>query len=104
MRAIWAQEKPSYQGRYVTFAGVQAQPQPVQQPTPPIIIGGRTPEAFRRAVEHGHGWYGFGMDVEQTARISRRCGRRSIATIVRPTSASWKSALPHPAMTWTWRP
>jgi probable F420-dependent oxidoreductase len=68
IRAIWAQEKPSYQGRYVTFTGVQAQPQPVQRPTPPIIIGGRAPEAFRRAVEHGHGWYGFGMDVEQTAR------------------------------------
>jgi probable F420-dependent oxidoreductase len=67
MRTIWAEEKPAYQGRYVTFAGVQAQPQPMQRPTPPIIVGGRAPEAFRRAVEHGHGWYGFGLDVEQTA-------------------------------------
>jgi hypothetical protein len=47
---------------------VQAQPQPVQRPTPPIIVGGRTPAAFRRAVQDGHGWYGFGRDVEQTAR------------------------------------
>jgi probable F420-dependent oxidoreductase len=68
MRAIWAQEKPAYQGPFVTFAGVQAQPQPMQRPTPPIIVGGRAPAAFRRAVEHGHGWYGFGMDVEQSAR------------------------------------
>jgi probable F420-dependent oxidoreductase len=68
MRAIWTQEKPVYQGRYVNFAGVQAQPQPVQRPTPPIIVGGRAPEAFRRAVEHGHGWYGFGMSVEQAAQ------------------------------------
>jgi Luciferase-like monooxygenase len=68
MRAIWTQEKPVYQGRFVTFAGVRAQPQPVQRPTPPIIVGGRTPPAFRRAVEHGHGWYGFGLDLEQTAR------------------------------------
>jgi hypothetical protein len=43
-------------------------PQPVQRPTPPIIVGGRAPEAFRRAVEHGHGWYGFGMTVEQAAQ------------------------------------
>jgi probable F420-dependent oxidoreductase len=69
IRAIWAEEKPAYQGRYVTFAGVQAQPQPMQRPTPPIIVGGCTPEAFRRAVEHGHGWYGFGLDVEQTAQV-----------------------------------
>jgi alkanesulfonate monooxygenase SsuD/methylene tetrahydromethanopterin reductase-like flavin-dependent oxidoreductase (luciferase family) len=68
MRAIWTQEKPVYQGPYVMFAGVQAQPQPLQRPTPPIIIGGRAPAAFRRAVEHGHGWYGFGLDVEQAAR------------------------------------
>jgi probable F420-dependent oxidoreductase len=68
MRAVWMQEKPAYQGRYVTFAGVQAQPQPLQRPTPPIIVGGRTPAAFRRAVEHGHGWYGFGLNEEQAAR------------------------------------
>ncbi|HXH13810.1 MAG TPA: LLM class F420-dependent oxidoreductase [Alphaproteobacteria bacterium] len=68
MRAIWTQENPAYQGRYVAFAGVKAQPQPVQRPTPPIIIGGRTTAAFRRAVEHGHGWYGFGLSVEQTAQ------------------------------------
>jgi probable F420-dependent oxidoreductase len=68
MRAVWTEEKPAYRGQYVTFAGVQAQPQPVQRPTPPIIIGGRAPAAFRRAVEHGHGWYGFGMDVEHTVR------------------------------------
>ncbi len=68
IHAIWTQEKPAYQGRYVSFAGVQAQPQPLQQPTPPIIIGGRTPAAFRRAVEHGHGWYGFGLEVEQAAQ------------------------------------
>jgi probable F420-dependent oxidoreductase len=80
MRAIWMQEKPAYQGRYVAFAGVQAQPQPLQRPTPPIIIGGRTPAAFRRAVEHGHGWYGFGLDVEQTAqdiKALREAGQRS---------------------------
>ncbi len=68
MRAIWTQEKAAYQGRYVAFADVQAQPQPLQQPTPPIVIGGRTPAAFRRAVEHGHGWYGFGLEVEQAAQ------------------------------------
>lgn len=68
MRAIWTQEKPAYQSRYVAFADVQAQPQPLQQPTPPIIVGGRTPAAFRRAVEHGHGWYGFGLEVEQAAQ------------------------------------
>jgi probable F420-dependent oxidoreductase len=68
MRAIWTQARPSYQGRFVSFADVQAHPQPVQRPHPPIVVGGRTPAAFRRAVQQGHGWYGFGLDVEATAR------------------------------------
>src|SRR5438477_1116366 len=67
MRAIWTESKPSYRGRFVSFAGVQAHPQPVQRPLP-IVIGGRTPPAFRRAVQAGNGWYGFALDLEATRR------------------------------------
>jgi probable F420-dependent oxidoreductase len=68
MRAIWSQAKPAYQGRFVSFAGVQAHPQPVQRPHPPIVVGGRTAAAFRRAVQQGHGWYGFALDPEGAAQ------------------------------------
>jgi probable F420-dependent oxidoreductase len=68
MRAIWSQARPAYQGRFVAFAGVQAHPQPVQRPHPPIVVGGRTPAAFRRAVQQGHGWYGFALDPDGTAQ------------------------------------
>jgi len=68
MQAIWSQAQPAYQGRFVSFAGVQAHPQPVQRPHPPIVVGGRTAAAFRRAVQQGNGWYGFALDPEGTAR------------------------------------
>lgn len=61
MLAIWSEAAPAYQGRYVSFAGVQARPRPLQQPHPPIVMGGHTPAAYRRAVEHGNGWYGFAL-------------------------------------------
>src|SRR5262244_255584 len=67
MRAVWTQAKPAYRGKYVTFEGVQAMPRPVQAAIP-IVVGGRTPPAYRRAVKQGHGWYGFGMDVEETRK------------------------------------
>jgi len=67
MRAIWSEERPAHRGRFVAFANVQAHPRPVQRPTPPIVIGGRTPAAFRRAVQSGHGWYGFALDPAATA-------------------------------------
>jgi probable F420-dependent oxidoreductase len=68
MLAMWTQEKPAYAGRFVRFAGIQAMPRPVQKPHPPIVIGGHTPAAFRRAVEHGNGWYGFMDDLDLAAR------------------------------------
>jgi probable F420-dependent oxidoreductase len=64
MRQIWYAEEPAYQGRFVTFSGVTAHPRPRSVP---IVVGGHTPAAFRRAVEQGHGWYGFARDLEGTA-------------------------------------
>lgn len=68
MKAVWTQENPSYQGQFVSFSAIQARPQPVQKPHPPVVIGGHTKEAFQRAVEHGNGWYGFALDVDATAK------------------------------------
>src|SRR5688500_13601467 len=63
MRAIWTEPKPEYRGRFAAFAKVQAYPRPVQHPYPPLVIGGRSAPALRRAVQQGQGWYGFGLDV-----------------------------------------
>jgi probable F420-dependent oxidoreductase len=79
MRALWTQAKPAHRGTYVSFDGVQAMPRPVQNPIP-IVVGGRTPPAYRRAVTQGHGWYGFGMDVaetEKTVNALRETAKRS---------------------------
>jgi probable F420-dependent oxidoreductase len=64
--ALWTQEKPSYRGRFVSFAGVRAEPRPVQRPHPPLVIGGHSAAACRRAVSRGHGWYGFNLDPPAT--------------------------------------
>jgi probable F420-dependent oxidoreductase len=66
MRAIWYDQAPvSFDGAHTTFAGLDAHPRP--QGTIPIVVGGGTAGAHRRAVEQGHGWYGFFMSPEQAA-------------------------------------
>lgn len=64
MRAIWIQPKPAYHGRFVSFEGVQAQP----QRNIPVVVGGESPSAYRRAVQSAQGWYGFHLDSNQTAQ------------------------------------
>lgn len=69
IRAIWSEEKPAYHGRYVSFEGVQAYPHPVQQPYPPTVMGGRAPAVLHRTVEQANGWYGWALDLDETASI-----------------------------------
>ncbi|MDP6566981.1 MAG: TIGR03619 family F420-dependent LLM class oxidoreductase [Alphaproteobacteria bacterium] len=67
MRALWTQDKPAFKGRFSSFDGIQSKPSPVQKPHPPIIIGGMSAAAYRRAVRHGSGWYGFNQTLEAAA-------------------------------------
>jgi probable F420-dependent oxidoreductase len=85
MRAIWSEEKPVYYGRYVSFQEVQAYPHPMQQPTPPIVIGGRAPAVLRRTVEQANGWYGFALDLDETASVLAQL-REAAARHHRPAS------------------
>jgi probable F420-dependent oxidoreductase len=66
LRTLWTQPKPSFRGEFWSFSGIQAHPLPVQKPHPPIVVGGHSPGAFRRAVRQGNGWYGFALDLERT--------------------------------------
>ncbi len=66
IRAIWTQAEPAYDGPFVRYSGIQAKPRPLQAAGPPVVIGGHSPAAFRRAVEHGNGWFGFALDADKT--------------------------------------
>lgn len=66
MASLWYDEHPEHHGRFAEFAGVDAHPRPVQQPIP-IVVGGHTAPAYRRAVARGQGWYGFAMTPEIVA-------------------------------------
>jgi probable F420-dependent oxidoreductase len=66
MRALWYDLQPAYHGRFADFAGVDARPRPLQQPIP-LVVGGHTAPAYRRAVARAHGWYGYAMTPRQAA-------------------------------------
>jgi len=56
MKAIWTQSKPQYAGEFVNFGPMMTWPKPMQQPHPPVIVGGAFPHGARRAVRYGEGW------------------------------------------------
>lgn len=57
LRELWTNPDPQYHGKYVDFENVAFEPRPVQKPTIPIIIGGNSRPAQRRAARLGDGWH-----------------------------------------------
>ena len=69
MRTLWNDPQPAYRGQFWNFDHIQAMPRPAQQGGPPIVVGGTSEAALRRAARCAQGWYGFAMNVEQTKRV-----------------------------------
>lgn len=66
-KQLWTQEVVEHEGEFFTFPGVKFEPKCVQQPWPPILVGGESPAALRRAARLGDGWIGINHTIE-TAR------------------------------------
>jgi len=66
MRALWSADAASFDGEFVSFTSVSANPKPAQSALH-TVVGGHSERASRRAVELAHGWYGFMRDIDTTA-------------------------------------
>ena len=64
MRTLWAEEDPSFEGRYYRFGGMKFSPKPLQKPSIPVVIGGVSRAAIRRAARLGDGWQPLGLSPE----------------------------------------
>jgi probable F420-dependent oxidoreductase len=68
MKELWTKEDPSYQGKYHSFSGMKFTPKPVQKPHIPIIIGGTSKAAIRRAARSGAAWHPTALSPEVLAQ------------------------------------
>jgi alkanesulfonate monooxygenase SsuD/methylene tetrahydromethanopterin reductase-like flavin-dependent oxidoreductase (luciferase family) len=59
--------KVDFAGRWVEIPGLALRPPPVQQPGPPVWVGGRKPAARRRAGQFGDVWMPYLCTPEQLA-------------------------------------
>ena len=61
-RSLWTQEEPRFDGSWVKFDRIFFEPKPVQQPHPPIWVGGESGPSLRRAARSGDAWYPIGSN------------------------------------------
>jgi probable F420-dependent oxidoreductase len=63
MRALWTEPRVTFDGRFWQLKDAAMEPKPFQKPHPPIWFGANHPDALRRAVRHGDGFFGAGSST-----------------------------------------
>lgn len=103
MRELWTSPAPSFAGKFTQFSDLHFEPKPVQQPHPPIWVGGHARASLRRAAEIGAAWHPINRSVEELragctelAQLCQARGRtalpaltlRNDACVLRPGQAA----------------
>ncbi len=66
-RRLWTDEVIEHHGDFYDFDEVMFEPKPVQRPHPPIVVGGESEAALRRAAHLGDGWIGMAHTPDSAA-------------------------------------
>ena len=89
MKRIWTQDVAEYHGEFVNFDPLWSWPKPLQQPHPPILVGGNGPHTLRRVVDYGDAWMPvvgregppFEPRIADLQRLAAEAGRDPIPVI-----------------------
>ena len=66
-KRLWTEPEVAHDGEFFRFDAVAFEPKPLQQPWPPILVGGESGAALRRAARAGDGWIGMGHTFESAS-------------------------------------
>jgi len=84
IKQAWERGRVDFEGRHWRFHDLIFSPRPVQQPRPPIYLGGSTPRALARAAREADGYFHPGgatvadevaVDYQRLADALRAAGR-----------------------------
>jgi len=114
LRRLWTAEGDlvDFEGKFYRVPPIHPDPRPVQKPCPPIVIGGHSEVALRRAARIGDGWSAAPMPPARLAELADTLrtyvaaeGRdpaavpiyanAGIAICAGPTEEAWKFTAPN---------
>lgn len=84
IRTLWQAGPQSFDGKFFRWGPLESNPKPVQRPGVPIVVGGHTEIAARRAARYGDGFFPGLVDFDTLASLlavlreeCERVGRRA---------------------------
>ena len=86
MKQLWTQDEAEYHGQFYDFPPVKSWPKPAQSPHPPVYLGGKARNVFRRVVAYGDGWM-----PNRTSAAEIRAGRATLDELAESAGRDPKS-------------
>jgi probable F420-dependent oxidoreductase len=89
-KELWAEEEASYHGEFVDFDRIVCRPAPLQEPHPPVLVGGNGPNVLKRVLAFGDAWFPNRIPpddamiarVEELQRLAAEAGREPIPVTI----------------------
>jgi probable F420-dependent oxidoreductase len=120
LKALWTESEPAFHGTFFSFGPLRFEPKPIQKPHPPIVLGGESEAALKRAAALGDGWYGVGhtpktaaTQVNRLLQLRGKSGREAepfeitvshaAATLSREEIEGYREAGVHRIVVLPWR-
>lgn len=77
MQTLWRDVTPQHAGRFFQFSDMAFSPRPARPEGIPLLIGGTSRAAIRRAARRGDGWHPTAMPPEDLAQGIRYLGEQA---------------------------
>jgi probable F420-dependent oxidoreductase len=72
LRLVWTEELVEFRGEFYAIPASRIDPKPVQRPHPPVLVGGYSAAAMRRAVSLADGYIGGNVPLAELAPVIER--------------------------------
>ena len=105
MRTLWAEDPASFSGEFARFDTIRVNPKPLRGARLPVVVGGNSDAALRRAGTLADGWYGFNVPaadvptriavLAEPARSPMRCEGIGLERLGREAAAGELREVPH---------
>ncbi len=96
LATIWCQDEASFTGEFERFERIWSWPKPIQQPHPPMYLGGETDHTLRRVVRVAQGWLPRAMQPQRVIDGINRLDEFARAAGRDPTSIGVSVFAPPP--------
>ena len=89
-KEIWTKEEATYHGEFVSFDRIVCRPAPLQDPHPPVLVGGNGPNVLKRVVAFGDAWFPNRIPpddamiarIEELQRLASDAGRDRVPVTI----------------------